>query len=100
MIQIKLKDDYITWILPRYDERYSYEDDAITPTRYLGSIFAVDVDFERSSSFRYECRSDSIDESAVSDLIKYLINNAPKFETFTAEEFKDILEEDLYNITH
>ena len=100
MILIKLKDDSITWILPRYEEKYAYYDDSITPTRYLGSIFSVDVSFERSSSFRYECRSDSIDESAVSDLIKYLINNAPKFETFTAEEFKDILEEDLYNMTH
>lgn len=100
MTLIKLKDDCIIWILPRYDEQYSYEDDSITSTRYLGSIFSVNVDFERSSSFRYECRSSSIDESAVSDLIKYLINNAPKFETFTAEEFKNILEEDLHNMTY
>ena len=100
MIQLKLKDDYIIWILPRYEEKYAYEDDAITATRYLGSIFSVDVGFEKSPSFRYECRSNSIDESAVSDVIKYLISNASKFETFTAEEFKDLLEEDLHNITY
>lgn len=100
MIQIKLKDDHIIWILPRYEEKYAYDDDSITATRLLGSIFSVDVGFERSSSFRYECRSNSIDESAVSDLIKYLINNAPKFKTFTAEEFKNILEEDLHNMAY
>lgn len=100
MIQLKLKDDYISWILPRYEEKYAYDDDSITPTRYLGSIFSVDVGFERSTDFRYECNSCYVDECAVSEVIKYLISNASKFETFTAEEFKDILEEDLYNMTH
>lgn len=100
MTLIKLKDDHIIWILPRYEEKYAYDDDSITATRYLGSIFSVDVGFERSTDFRYECSSNSIDETAVSDVIKYLISNASKFETFTAEEFKDILEEDLYNMTH
>lgn len=99
MTHIKLKDDCIIWILPRYEEKYAYDDDAITATRYLGSIFSVNVGFERSSDFRFECKSNSIDESAVSDIIKYLVINASKFETFTAEEFKDILEEDLYNMT-
>lgn len=99
MTHIKLKDDCIIWILPRYEEKYAYDDDSITATRYLGSIFSVDVGFERSLDFRFECKSNSIDETAVSDTIKYLISNASRFETFTAEEFKDILEEDLYNMT-
>lgn len=100
MTQIKLKDDYIIWILPRYEEKYAYDDDAITATRLLGSIFSVDVGFEKSPDFRYECKSCYIDECAVSEVIKYLISNASKFETFTAEEFKDILEEDLHNMTY
>lgn len=99
MIHIKLKDDYIIWILPRYEDKYAHDDDPIPAIRYLGSIFSVNVGFERSSDFRYECRADSIDETAVSEVIKYLISNASKFETFTAEEFKDILEEDLHNMT-
>lgn len=100
MTLIKLKDDCITYIMPKYEEKYRYADDFSSSMHYIGSIFSVDVDFEKSSSFHYECKSCSIDESAVSDLIKYLINNAPKFETFTAEEFKNILEEDLHNMTY
>lgn len=99
MTLITLKDDSITWILPRYEERYTYDEDSCIPIEYIESIFSVSVDFERSSDFRFERRSSLIDESVVSNAIMILLNKADKFKDLTAEEFKAQLDYFLNHIT-
>ena len=97
MTLIELKDDCITYILPKYEEKYCYADDFSSSMHYIGSIFSVDVDFERSSSFHYECESCYIDEYAVSNVIIFLLSRADKFKDLTAEEFKAQLK---YHLDH
>ena len=97
MTLIELKDDVITYILPKYEEKYRYADDFSSSMHYIGSIFSVDVDFERSTSFHYECESCYVDECAVSDTIKFLLSRAFSFKDLTAEEFKAQL---AYHLDH
>lgn len=99
MTLIKLKDDCITYIMPKYEEKYRYADDFSSSMHYIGSIFSVDVDFEKSSSFHYECKSCYVDECTVSNTIMLLLNRASVFKDLTAEEFKAQLSYYLNHIT-
>lgn len=97
MTLIKLKDDAVTSVLPLYSCSYSepqYFDDY-----YMGGScdesFSVQIEFEKSEYFSYYSDSCMIDESNVSDCIKYLFSDSSKFSELTAEEFKENLKKYL-----
>ena len=97
MTLIKLKDDNVTSVLPLYSSSYSepqYFDDYYMGASYDES-FSVQIEFEKSEYFSYHSDSCVIDESNVSDCIKYLFLDSSKFSELTAEEFKENLKKYL-----
>lgn len=97
MTLIKLKDDAVTDVLPLCSSSYSepqYFDDYYLGASYDES-FSVQIEFEKSEYFSYHSESCMIDESNVSDCIRYLFLDSSKFSELTADEFKENLKKYL-----
>lgn len=92
MTLIKLKDDEVINVLPIYSENeISNPVDNFFVSTYIESTFTVKIEFENSKDFRYTSDSCLIDESYVSDCIRYLFSDTSKFSELTAKEFKENL---------
>ena len=97
MTLIKLKDDNVTSVLPLYSCSYSepqYFDDYYIDGS-CDESFSVQIEFEKSEYFSYCSDSCMIDESNVSECIRYLFLDSSKFSELTAEEFKENLKKYL-----
>lgn len=98
MTLIELKDDAVIDVLPLYSchhQEPQYFDDY-----YMGGStdesFSLMVEFENSKYFSYyDSRSYSLDETHVSNTIRYLFTQPTKFRSMTAEEFKENLKKYL-----
>ena len=93
MTLIKLKDDEVTSVLPVCSRSYSDDydfDECWFSARCDGSII-VQIEFEDSEDFDYRRDVYAIDESNVSEIIRYLFSDVSRFSELTAEEFKENL---------
>lgn len=94
MTLIKLKDDEVLEVLPLYlpeiCKDYSYHEDcSFLPVDK--DKFTLKIEFFNSEDFNYSKESFYLDDTSVSETIKYLFSDTSKFSDLTAEEFKENL---------
>lgn len=97
MTLIKLKDDAVTDVLPLYSRSYSddYDFDECWFSARCDGSFIVQIEFENSEDFNYHRDVYAIDESNISETIRYLFSDASRFSELTAEAFKENLKKYL-----
>ena len=97
MTLIKLKDDAVTDVLPLCSRSYSddYDFDECWFSARCDGSFIVQIEFENSEDFNYHRDVYTIDESNISETIRYLFSDASRFSELTAEAFKENLKKYL-----
>ena len=97
MTLIKLKDDAVTDVLPLCSRSYSddYDFDECWFSARCDGSFIVQIEFENSEDFNYHRDVCAIDESNISETIRYLFSDASRFSELTAEAFKENLKKYL-----
>ena len=97
MTLITLKDDAVTDVLPVCSRSYSddYDFDECWFSARCDGSFIVQIEFENSEDFNYHRDVYAINESNVSETIRYLFSDTSRFSKLTAEEFKENLKKYL-----
>ena len=97
MTLIKLKDDAVTDVLPLCSRSYSddYDFDECWFSARCDGSFIVQIEFENSEDFNYHRDVYAIDESNISETIRYLFSDASRFSELTTKEFKENLKKYL-----